>query len=95
MTAYIHAELPWSWVGAAPDWARLPTELSAEDRVCFTCPLPECDQRDARCPFNDDRSATKQDRRIEKRVKRLCSYWDRQIDEACRAAVREREAEGV
>ena len=34
-------------------------ELSEQDRYCFECPLPECDQKDECCPFNDDKSSTK------------------------------------
>lgn len=34
-------------------------ELSDLDRVCFECLLPECDQKDPRCPHNDDQSSAK------------------------------------
>jgi hypothetical protein len=26
-------------------------ELSDTDRLCFRCPLPECDEDDPRCPY--------------------------------------------
>lgn len=29
----------------------LPRTVSDQDRVCFVCRLPDCDQGDPRCPF--------------------------------------------
>jgi len=94
MTALIHATLPWA------DAERRPYEggnhgryqLNEQDLLCFDCPLPDCDQSDPRCPFNDG-NITKRDRRMEKRVYRLRNKWECELDEAVARIVAEREAE--
>ena len=51
----IQGWLPWAYYSHPHDPFcgnnRLIRELDEDDRVCFDCPLPECDQLDARCPF--------------------------------------------
>jgi len=69
-------------------------ELSEQDRYCFECPLPECDQADPRCPFayvNSEKKA-KRDRTLEKRIYRLRNKWERELDEAVERILAEREA---
>ena len=74
MTIYSHNpnDLAWGDIRGELPWAHLSNghkdhvfpggidlALSEQDRYCFECPLPECDQKDECCPFNDDKSSTK------------------------------------
>jgi len=90
MNGYIHATTQF-W--GPPQDTRLDTqahttrhwELSELDRYCFDCPLPDCDQMDPRCPFNDDHSSAK-------RVYDLAyKATKREVDEAVAWIVAERE----
>ena len=99
MTAFIHATTQF-W-GPSQDttldtqaMCKCQWELSEQDRYCFACPLPECDQADPRCPFayvNSEKKA-KRDRTLEKRIYRLRIKWQRELDEAVERIVAEREA---
>ena len=33
---------------------RTRAELREEEQVCFTCPLPECDEDDPACPYRQE-----------------------------------------
>ena len=59
----IRGELPWAHLSNGHKDHVFPggidLALSEQDRYCFECPLPECDQKDPCCPFNDDKSSTK------------------------------------
>jgi len=66
-------------------------ELSELDRYCFDCPLPECNQKDERCPFSYIHSQRKRNR-IAKVVMRMRNKWERELDQAVERIVAEREA---
>lgn len=78
---------PWAWHSTSDGWAspeHLICELTDRDRVCFNCPLPECNQASEWCPFNDNRTKAKRDRTTERRVYRLAQ---RIVDEELQAAM--------
>ena len=66
-------------------------ELSEQDRYCFECPLPECDQQDERCPFSYSQSQRRRNQ-IAKVIRRARQGWERAVDEAAAQIWAEREA---
>jgi len=52
---FFHGAQPWGYHTHSEGWTDpryLIRELDDLDRVCFDCPLAECDQHDPRCPFH-------------------------------------------
>ena len=84
MSGFIHATTQF-W-GESPDTTRdtlafstKKWELSEQDRYCFECPLPECDQADERCPFSYVRSQRKRNH-IAKVLQSQRKQWKRAVE---------------
>ena len=84
----IHGERPWAHLSSAYKDHVFPggidLALSEQDRYCFECPLPECDQKNPRCPFNDDKSSAKRAYDLAYKAAR------REVEKAVTAIVAER-----
>lgn len=65
-------------------------ELSERDRLCFDCLLPDCNQSDPQCPFDDGNVKRRQ--HIVKTVHRQKKQWERELDEAVARILEERKA---
>ena len=92
MSAYIHSELPWSYLpGNGYDWF-LPRVDPAKASICFEeCTLPDgCCEHDERCPFY--RSHHRQ-QAMAKASYRMRNKWQRELDTAVERIVAEREAD--
>lgn len=84
----VHSELPWGHLlgNGCEHW--LPNPDAAEVATCEQCPLwledgADCNQKDPRCPFNDDQSSTKRAYDLAyKAAKREVEKAVREIEEA-------------
>ena len=91
MTAFIHSELPWSYLPSnGYDWF-LPRTDPEQAALCLDCTLPDAGcEKDERCPFYRKHHKQQQ---MAKASYRARQGWERAVDEAAARIWAEREAE--